>query len=34
VWAAEHVEDRLRDHYAGRPNQWVESLRIEKRALS
>jgi hypothetical protein len=34
VWDAEHVEDRLRDHYAGRPNEWVESLRIDKRALS
>lgn len=28
VWDAEHVEDRLRDHYAGRPNKWLESLRI------
>jgi hypothetical protein len=27
VWEAEHVEDRLRDHYAGVPNKWVESLR-------
>jgi hypothetical protein len=27
VWEAEHVEDRLRDHFAGRPNQWVEQLR-------
>jgi hypothetical protein len=27
VWSAEHVEDRLRDHYAGVPNKWVESLR-------
>lgn len=27
VWEAEHVEDRLRDHYAGRPNRWVESLK-------
>ncbi|MGN6497625.1 MAG: Imm26 family immunity protein [Tsuneonella sp.] len=34
VWDPEHVEDRLRDYYAGRPNQWVESLRIDKRALS
>jgi hypothetical protein len=24
VWEPEHVEDRLRDHYAGRPNIWVE----------
>lgn len=28
VWAAEAVEERLRDHYAGRPNKWVESLRL------
>ena len=28
VWDASHVEDRLRDHYAGRPNKWVESLKI------
>jgi hypothetical protein len=27
VWDPEHVEDRLRDHFAGRPNKWVESLR-------
>jgi hypothetical protein len=28
VWDPEHVEDRLRDHYAGRVNKWVELLRI------
>jgi hypothetical protein len=27
VWSAVHVEDRLRDHFAGRPNRWVESMR-------
>ncbi len=27
VWSASHVEDRLRDHFHGRPNRWVESLR-------
>lgn len=27
VWSPEHVEDRLRDHFAGRPNKWEESLR-------
>ena len=27
VWEPAHVEDRLRDHYAGAPNKWVESLR-------
>lgn len=34
VWDAEHVEDRLRDHYSGQPNKWLENLRIDKRALS
>ena len=29
VWEPEHVEDRLRDHYAGRANIWVESLRLK-----
>lgn len=29
VWDPEHVESRLRDHYAGVPNKWVESLRIK-----
>jgi len=29
VWDPEHVEDRLRDHFAGHPNNWVESLRIK-----
>ena len=28
VWDPEHVEDRLRDHYAGRKNKWVESLKV------
>lgn len=27
VWEPEHIVDRLIDHYAGRPNKWVESLR-------
>ena len=27
VWDPTHVEDRLRDHYAGVPNKWVEALR-------
>jgi hypothetical protein len=31
VWSAEHVEDRLRDHFAGRPNKWVELLRPKNR---
>jgi hypothetical protein len=29
VWEPSHVEDRLRDHYAGRKNKWVESLKIK-----
>jgi hypothetical protein len=28
-WDPEHVEDRLRDHFAGQPNKWVESLKIK-----
>lgn len=28
VWDPEHVEDRLRDHFSGRPNKWVESIRL------
>jgi len=28
VWEPEHVEDRLRDHLAGVPNKWVESLKL------
>lgn len=27
VWETEHVIDRLEDHFAGRPNQWLMSLR-------
>jgi Immunity protein 26 len=30
VWSPCHVEDRLRDHYAGRKNIWVESLRMKE----
>jgi len=29
VWDPEHIEDRLRDYYAGVPNVWVESLRLK-----
>lgn len=29
VWEPMHIEDRLRDHYAGRKNKWVESLRMK-----
>ncbi len=27
VWDPEHVVDRLRDHFSGRPNKWVEMMR-------
>jgi len=27
VWAPHHVVDRLNDHFAGRPNKWVQSLK-------
>ena len=30
VWQAEHVEERLNDHYAGRENQEVRRGRIKK----
>jgi hypothetical protein len=30
VWDPTHAEDRLRDHYAGRKNKWVESLKIRR----
>lgn len=29
VWEANHVEDRIRDHYLGVPNVWVEQLKIK-----
>ncbi len=29
VWSAHHVEDRLRDHFEGVPNKWVESLKLK-----
>lgn len=29
VWDPEHVEDRLRDHHAGRSNKWAESLALK-----
>lgn len=27
VWEPEHIEDRLRDHFAGKRNKWVESMK-------
>jgi hypothetical protein len=29
IWDPSHVEDRILDHYAGRPNKWLESLKIK-----
>jgi hypothetical protein len=29
VWDREHVEDRLRDHFDGKPNVWAESLQAD-----
>jgi hypothetical protein len=28
VWEPTHVEDRIRDHYLGKPNKWFTSLQI------
>jgi len=28
VWDPTHAEDRVRDHYLGRKNKWLESLKI------
>jgi Immunity protein 26 len=28
VWEAEHVEERIRDHYAGRPNVHLEYMAV------
>jgi hypothetical protein len=29
VWEPEHVEDRIKDHFEGKPNKWVESLKMK-----
>jgi len=29
VWDPEHVVDRLRDHSEGKPNKWLESMRVK-----
>ena len=34
VWEPEQVEGRIRDHFAGQLNKWVESLRINVAAIS
>jgi hypothetical protein len=26
VWDSQHVEDRIRDHYEGKPNKWLDCL--------
>ncbi|NKJ09010.1 Imm26 family immunity protein [Rhizobium sp. SG741] len=30
VWDPSHVEDRLRDYFAGAPNKWVQSLKARR----
>lgn len=30
VWDPEHVEERIMDYFEGRPNKWVESLKIKE----
>jgi Immunity protein 26 len=30
VWEPEHIGDRLMDHYAGRPNIWLEDLKLRR----
>ena len=32
VWDPTHAEDRIRDHYLGRKNKWLESLKIKERS--
>lgn len=34
VWDPEHVESRIEDQLAGRPNKWVESLRLGRNKRS
>lgn len=29
VWEPEHVEERILDHYANRPNIWLEKMKIK-----
>jgi hypothetical protein len=31
IWFAEHLVERIQDHYAGRPNVWVEQQRVKRR---
>jgi Immunity protein 26 len=34
VWDPHHIEERIRDHFAGKPNKWVEALRPRPSAQS
>jgi hypothetical protein len=29
VWSAEHVEERLVDHFEGRPNKWIKAMMLK-----
>lgn len=29
VWAVNHIEDRIRDHYNNQPNIWLEQMRLK-----
>lgn len=29
VWDPEHIEDRLLDYFMGKPNMWVESMKVK-----
>jgi hypothetical protein len=29
VWAVNHIEDRIRDHYRNVPNLWVEQMNLK-----
>ena len=33
VWSANHIEDRLRDHFAGKTSKWVTSMEIDPSAI-
>jgi hypothetical protein len=33
VWSANHIEDRLRDHFAGKTSKWVTSMEIDPAAI-
>jgi hypothetical protein len=30
VWDPTHAEERLHDHFAGKPNRWVEMMRLDR----